>query len=166
MTEEPMLKFTISLRYFMLVPAVGAGLGALLMFWEGAVKIANAALASVAGDAKGVIGSVMSGTDTFLFGIVLAVFAYAIAFGFVLNLSQEDRTKLPSWMRVSGVQELKNTLVEVILVYLIVDFVTDWPDTAADLPWQILVKPISILLIAAAFYLFTVRSQSHSSDAM
>jgi hypothetical protein len=68
-------------------------------------------------------------------------------------------------MRVSGVQELKNTLVEVILVYLIVDFVTDWPDTAADLPWQILVKPISILLIAAAFYLFT-GSRSHSSNAM
>jgi uncharacterized membrane protein YqhA len=161
-----MLNFGISLRYFLLIPVIGAGLGALLLFWEGAVKIANAAVASLAGDAKGVISSVMSGTDTFLFGIVLAVFSYAIAFGFVLNLPQEERAKLPSWMRVGGVHELKNTLVEVILVYLIVDFVTDWPETTADLPWQILVKPISIFLIAAAFYLFTVRSHSHASNAM
>ncbi len=157
-----MLKFTISLRYFMLIASLGAGVGALLMFWQGAVKIVYAALSSISGDAKAVIGSVMSGTDTFLFGIVLAVFAYAIAFGFVFDLSQEDRKSLPNWMRVNSVHELKDTLVGVILVYLIVDFTTDWPDIDANLPWQTLVKPISILLIAAAFYLFSVRPEARS----
>lgn len=132
------------------------------MFWQGAVKIVEAARLSPGDNAKAVIVQVMSGTDTFLFGIILAVFAYAIAFGFVFDLSTEDRKSLPAWMRVGGVHELKDTLVGVIIVYLIVDFTTDWPGTDDDLPWQTLVKPISILLIAAAFYLFAARPQSRS----
>lgn len=152
-----MLKFIISLRYLMLIASAGAGVGALLMFWQGAVKIATALLAIGGDDPKLVVGSVMSGTDTFLFAIVLAVFAYAIAFGFVFDLSDEDRKSVPSWMHVDGVHELKDTLVGVILVYLVVDFATDWPGIDSSSPWQTLIKPVSILLIAAAFYLFSVR---------
>jgi uncharacterized membrane protein YqhA len=159
-----MLKAFISLRYALLIASVGAGIGALLMFWQGAMMIGEATLASLDGDAKVVIGLVMRGIDTFLIGIVLAVFGYAIAFGFIFDIPSEDRKKLPSWMRVNGVHELKDTLVGVILVYLIVDFTTDWPNVDADLPWQTLVKPISILLIAAAFYLFADPRTENNRD--
>lgn len=150
-----MLKAAISLRYLMLVAAVGAAFGALLMLWVGCERLGRAALA-IAGNegTKAVIGSVMGGTDAFLFGIVLIIFAYSIAFGFVFELAAEERKGLPSWMRVTGVQELKNNLVGVILVYLVVDFATDLPEVDTDLHWEMLVKPLSILMIAAAYFLF------------
>ena len=164
-----MLKFVIALRYLMLIASLGASLGALLMFGQGAEQIINAGIASAQGDWKMAIGSVMSGTDTFLFGIVLLIFAYAIAFGFVFELSPEDRARLPTWMRVKGLNELKRTLVSVIIVYLIVDFATDMPDIPGDIPgdmpWSALIKPISILLIAGAFYLLSAAHQLPATDA-
>jgi len=60
-------------------------------------------------------------------------------------------------MRLSGMSELKVTLVGAILVYLIVDFATDWSEQQGPLSWLVLTKPISILLIAAAFRLFAVN---------
>ena len=95
----------------------------------------------------------MSATDAFLFGIVLVIFAYAIAFGFAFDVSPETHEKLPPWMRINRVSDIKHTLIEVILVYLVVDFATDSAQ-AVDLSWQTLVKPLSIAIIAAASRLF------------
>jgi uncharacterized membrane protein YqhA len=156
-----MLKAATSLRFLMLIAALGAALGAVLMLWQGCVRMIEAAQALFAGHERLVTTSVMGGTDAFLFGIVLVIFAYAIAFGFVFELTPEDRRLLPSWMRVEGVNELKNTLVGVILVYLFVDFATDWPEIDNQLTWEMLVKPISIFLIAAAYSLFA----GHGAEA-
>ena len=71
------------------------------------------------------------------------------------DLTPDQRKLLPAWMRVEGVHELKNTLVGVILVYLVVDFATDWPEVDSTLTWEMLVKPLSIFLIAAAYTLFS-----------
>jgi hypothetical protein len=99
-----------------------------------------------------VTAGVMAATDALLFGIVLVVFAYATAYGLALP-PQERRDALPDWMHVQGVGELKRTLVEVIIVYLIVDFATDFATGEALLAWPVLVKPVSILLIALALRL-------------
>ena len=144
-----MLRYALSLRLIMLVGSLGAMFGALLMFWQGGAHIVTAMGALVAAnDPKLVTGSVMSSTDAFLFGIVLVIFAYVIAFGFAFDVSPETREKLPPWMRINRISDLKHTLIEVILVYLVVDFATDWAQ-AADLSWETLVKPLSIVLIAA-----------------
>ena len=94
-------------------------------------------------------------TDALLFGIVLLIFAYAIAFGFVIQLSEANRQRLPAWMQIEGVTELKITLVQVILVYLIVDFATDISEPDTEVTWQTLVMPIAILLIAGALRLMS-----------
>jgi uncharacterized membrane protein YqhA len=151
------LRLAISLRFVLLMASFGAAVGALVMFWVGGSRILAAALSiGVNQNAKAIIASVMGGRDAFLFGVVLVIFAYAIAFGFVFDLPAEARKSLPSWMRVNSVSELKDTLVEVILVYLVVDFATDWPEIDTELSWQMLVKPLSIFLIAGAFRLFAV----------
>lgn len=159
-----MLRIALRLRYVMLVASFGAALGALVMFYEASASMVGAAAAIFQGqESKQVIAQVMGGTDVFLFGIVLVIFAYAIAFGFVFNLTAEERAQMPGWMRATGMGELKATLVGVILVYLVVDFATDWAVNTSELNWLILVKPISILLIAAAFRLFAVaRTDAHS----
>ncbi len=147
-----MLHLILSLRYVMLIASLGAAVGATLLLWEGASEVFEAALAVAAGeDRRSIIASIMHGTDAFLFGIVLVIFAYAITFGFVFDRTLPGWERLPAWMRINSVSELKSTLVEVILLYLLVDFATDLPETEGDLSWQFLAKPLSILAIAIAF---------------
>ena len=124
-----MLRLVLSLRIVMLVASFGAAFGAVLMFWEGGLKLVAAASTIAAEhDAKAVIAPVMQATDMLFFGIVLVIFAYAIAFGFAIDLSAETRRGLARWMRVEGIDEVKRTLIGVILVFLIVDFATDWAE--------------------------------------
>ena len=154
-----MLKVVLSLRVIMLVASLGAVLGAALMFWLGFSKLlhsAHAAFALETTNATAVTVGVMGATDAFLFGVVLIIFAVAIAFGFVFELPELLAAHLPAWMRVNGIGELKHTLVEVILIYLIVDFATDIAEGEDHLSWRILVVPLSILLIAGSLRLIGV----------
>lgn len=160
-----MLQYALSLRLIMLIGALGAMVGALLMFWLGGANVFSAMRSLLAGhENKFVTGLIMSATDSFLFGVVLVVFAYAITFGFAIDLKPQTRERLPQWMRIDSVSGLKHTLVEVILVYLVVDFATDWAQ-GSDLSWTTLLKPTSILLIAAASRLLSGSHPPTSPDA-
>src|SRR5690606_37735111 len=130
LTQEngPMIRFVHVLRLVTLIASLGIALGAILMFWLGAAKLASGLGVVFTTDEAAVttvITTVMEATDAFLFGLVLIVFAYGIMFSFAFELPGTVRAKLPSWMRVGGIGELKNTLIEIILLYLIVDFATD-----------------------------------------
>jgi uncharacterized membrane protein YqhA len=160
-----MIHLILSLRWITLVAALGAAMGAVLMLGVGGAKLAHtfgfAPLTSKT-DGLSVVALVMQATDAFLFGLVLIVFAYAIAFGFAFDLSEGTRARLPRWMRVDGIAEIKITLIEVILVYLVVDFVTDTVEVETRISWDMLVKPVAILLIAGALRLIeTKRSEVH-----
>jgi len=137
-----------------------------MMFWLGAAKLAGGMSFVFQGDGTGthfVITAVMEATDAFLFGLVLVVFAYGITFGFAFDLPPAVRAKLPPWMRVQGIGELKNTLIEIILVYLIVDFATDVAEVETRVSWDMLLKPAAIFLIAGALRLVrNPRSEDHA----
>jgi uncharacterized membrane protein YqhA len=151
-----MLRAALSLRLVLLSAALGTGVGALIMFWQGLATTLHAAVGLYHGEeAKLVTAAVMGATDIFLFGIVLVIFTYAIVFGFVFKLAKPDRRKLRAWMRPTGMHELKTTLISAILVYLVVDFATDWAEIGQNITWTLLVKPMSILMLAAALRLFT-----------
>jgi uncharacterized membrane protein YqhA len=136
-----MLRILLSLRAVMLLASLGAALAAVLMFWLGFSKLLHGASAALAAetDAKAITAGVMGATDAFLFGVVLIIFAYAITFGFVFETPEGRVERMPTWMRVSSVGELKHTLVGVIIVYLIVDFATDIAVSETHLTWQTLV---------------------------
>jgi uncharacterized membrane protein YqhA len=173
MTRERWLNFAKSLRFIMLFGAFGAAFGAILMFWKGGTKMVSGFKYLLAGDSsKTVIASIMGGTDAFLFGIVLVIFTYAIVFGFVFDLTDEERRGLPEWMRAKGITDLKETLVSVVLVYLVVDFATDWPESDLVQIWLIVGKAISIFLLAAAFRLLPMttverelQKEAHKQEA-
>jgi uncharacterized membrane protein YqhA len=151
-----MLRAALSLRLVLLLAAFGTGIGALIMFWQGLQLTWEAAVGLYEHvDHKLVAAHVMGATDIFLFGIVLVIFTYAIIFGFVFKLPKQDRRKLRAWMRPTGMHELKTTLISAILVYLVVDFATDWAELGTNMSWSMLVKPISILMLAASLRLFT-----------
>lgn len=151
-----MVHFILSLRWVAIVAALGAALGGLLMFFEGCLKLVHAlgmVLQPSVDSEVSVIATVMQATDAFLFGLVLIVFAYAITFGFAFRLPSDLRTKAPLWMRVEGLGEIKITLIQVVLVYLVVDFVTDVVELEMRITWEMLVKPVAIVLIAGALRL-------------
>src|SRR5205809_6476638 len=161
-----MLRFALALCVVTLVAAVGVGFGAIVMVWMDDAKLAGGmSFVFLAGEmrAQSVITAVMEATDAFLFGLVLVVFAYGITFGFAVNLPFAVRVKLPPWMRVEGIGELKNTLIEIIVVYLIVDFATDVAEFETRVSWDMLVKPAAIFLIAGALRLLrNSRSEDHT----
>jgi uncharacterized membrane protein YqhA len=156
-----MIHLVLSLRWITLVAAFGAAIGAVLMFGVGGAKLAHAFGFGETGGLS-VAALVMQAADAFLFGLVLVVFAYAIAFGFAFDLPEGARARLPRWMRVDGIAEIKITLIEVILVYLVVDFVTDVVEVETQVSWDMLVKPVAVLFIAGALRLIeTKRSGVH-----
>src|SRR3954471_20494453 len=89
-----MLRAALSLRFLMLLGSAGALIGAGVMVWVGGGKLACAPREGTTHDgAAPALG--MGATDAFLFGVVLMIFAYAIAFGLVFELAPEDRGRLP-----------------------------------------------------------------------
>jgi uncharacterized membrane protein YqhA len=140
----------------MLFASFGAMVGGLMMFWAAGTKLARGFEVLCVGGQEDYVGAaIMMATDSLLFGVVLVIFAYAIAFGFVFQLSETSRNRLPAWMHIQGVAELKVTLVQVILVYLTVDFATDISEPGDRLSWETLVMPIAILLLSGALVLMS-----------
>ncbi len=151
-----MVRYLLPLRFLLLFASLGALTGAGIMFWLGCAELRHGAevlWVGGSGSAREITTAVMGATDAFLFAIVLIIFAFSIAVGFVLQPEGGTLERLPEWMHVHGVKELKHILVEVIIVYLVVDFATDVAAGEGPLAWQTLVKPASIVLIAVALRL-------------
>jgi uncharacterized membrane protein YqhA len=161
-----MLKVAFSLRLALLIASFGAVLGAGVIFWLGFYKLMHSvqeAFGPETVNTKTVAAGVMGATDAFLFGVVLIIFASTITFGFALDLPERLATHLPAWMKVKDISELKETLVQIILIYLIVDFATDIAESETPLSWPALVKPLAILLIAGSLWLFGGMHQREES---
>lgn len=151
-----MLRAALSLRYVMLFGSFGALIGGLVMFLEGATKLATAVqiLWRPGEKENAAIGFVMAATDAFLFGVVLMIFAGMITFGFVLSVASQQKESLPRWMQIGDVSQLKRTMIEVIIVFLIVDFASDMAEQD-KVDWVALVKPAAVILIAGALRLIS-----------
>jgi len=96
----------------MLIGSAGAMVGALLMFLQGGVLLHEAWHTVFAeGDAvqKQVTVPMLEAVDSFPFGIVLVIFAYGIAIGFVFTLPKGYGEHLPPWIKVGGVGQLNTT---------------------------------------------------------
>ena len=114
---------------------------------------------------------VLEAVDAFLFGIVLVIFAYGIAIGFVFSLPEGYGRRLPNWMKVEGVGQLKATLAEVVIVVLIAIFarvVVGTVELDKPFDWPMLVLPASIFLIATALRMIELggaKGSHNSSEA-
>ena len=142
--------------------------GSLLMFLQGGVFLHEAWHTILAeGDAvqKQVTVPVLEAVDSFLFGIVLVIFAYGIAIGFVFALPKEYGERLPTWMKVGGVGQLKATLAEVVIVVLIVIFARIIVEANGQLQWSMLVLPASILLIAVAVRMIELGGERRARES-
>src|SRR4029078_7203860 len=101
---------------------------------------------------------------SFLFGIVLVIFAYGVAIGFVFTLPEGYGKRLPAWMNVAGLGQLKETLTEVVVVVLIVIFARTVVEAEGKFDLSMLVLPVSILFIAAALRLIDFAGVKHAKS--
>jgi uncharacterized membrane protein YqhA len=146
----------------MLLGSVGAFFGSLLMFYQGFLFLF---------DAVGMLGEendhgvtqitvpVLEAVDSFLFGVVLVIFAYGIVVGFLVRLPERLARRLPRWMKISGVGQLKQILAEVVVVVLIVIFARVVVESGGHFDWSMLVLPVSILLLAGAIWLLELGAE-------
>ena len=167
METHPLLTFFLSLRAIMLIGSVGALVGSLLMFLQGGFFLHEAWHTILAeGDAvqKQVTVPVLEAVDSFLFGIVLVIFAYGIAIGFVFTLPEGYGKRLPPWMKVGGVGQRRLELAEVVIVVLIVIFARIVVEANGHLQWSMLVLPASILMISAALRMIELGSKEGAKE--
>jgi len=160
------LGFPLGLRAIMLIGSAGAMVGTLLMFLQGSSFLYHAWHDFFSG--QQLVVPVLEAFDAFLFGIVLVIFAYGIAIGFVFSLPEGYGRRLPNWMKVEGVGQLKATLAEVVIVVLIVIFarvVVGTVELDKPFDWPLLVLPASILLIAAALGMIELGAAKRSRNA-
>jgi uncharacterized membrane protein YqhA len=152
----------------MLIGSVGAILGSLLMFLQGAYYLIEAAQTLIlpgAISSNPVTVPVLEAIDSFLFGVVLVIFAYGIAIGFVLPLPPGMGRRLPKWMKIQGVGQLKEILAQAVMVVLIVIFARIVVESGAIFQWNMLVLPISVLLIAIALRMIGLRKVDKADES-
>jgi uncharacterized membrane protein YqhA len=167
------LRVFFGLRLVMLVGSVGAFLGSLLMFYQGFLYLGDALSTLARGEAgeDGVVQvtvPILEAVDSFLFGVVLVIFAYGIVVGFLVVLPEGVSQRLPVWMKIGGVGQLKQILAEVVVVVLIVIFARVVVESGGHFEWSMLVLPVAILLLAGAIWLLELGSEagaSHASEA-
>ena len=163
-----LLSLLLGLRAIMLIGSAGAMIGSLLMFLQGGFYLHEAWHTLITpGEAaeRSVTVPVLEAVDAFLFGIVLVIFAYGIAIGFVFTLPEGYGRSLANWMKIEGVSQLKGILSEVVVVVLIVIFARVVVEASGKFEWSMLVLPLSILLIAVALRMIELAGGKAGNDS-
>ncbi|WP_255151322.1 YqhA family protein [Halorarius halobius] len=114
------------MRYFLLMPVLVAFVGAMTMFAVGGYHTFKAVAALViqfqVGGAK-VTLPIIKALDAFLVGIILVIFSFGVYDFFISTLDPARYASIrPDWFKFDSTGELKNKLIEVVLVILAIKF--------------------------------------------
>jgi uncharacterized membrane protein YqhA len=159
-------------RYVSVIAVVFAAVGAVLMFFIGAVSTVDAVVYYLGGHEDKAFSSdaalaatveLVSALDQFLLGLVLLVFAFGVYSLWVVadtEAWEDERTRIhaPDWLNVESVTDLKVKLLEVIAVLLAVLFLKGVL-IDPEIVWADLVIPIAVVLFALTVWL--IRRAEH-----
>jgi len=90
--------------------------------------------------------------DVFLIALVFIVFAIGIVELFVVPSDHPGLEKVPGWMRVRSLTELKFVLWEALLVTLVVGSVEGLVVSFHEPAWVMLMMPTATLILAVGLY--------------
>ena len=91
--------------------------------------------------------------DTFLLALVFLVFSIGVLELFSAHNDDRALERVPAWMRVKSLAELKFIIWEAILVALVVASVEGLVAAGHQLTWTALIVPIALLILSAGLYL-------------
>jgi len=156
-----MWKLLLGIRHVSIIGVISSFVGSFLMFYVGAYKTfigvwdyfggIRPDLAPAHMTAEDIaIGRMILALDSFLVALILMYFGYAIYALFIANAGEAEKTDIPRWLIPSGIGELKEVLAQVLIVILFVLAVRVLWLSLDNLTWELLVVPITIVLLALA----------------
>jgi uncharacterized membrane protein YqhA len=113
-------------RYAVIVPAIAAIIGALLLMVQGSIEMVVVVYNSVTTDTylKDTIVDVLTAVDAILLGTVLLVIGYGL-----YELFIDPELPVPAWLRVRDLDDLKSKLIGVVVAIIAVVFVGVFVDS-------------------------------------
>ena len=154
----------LKLRYLSIIASLCSFAGSAFLFFLGAFKTYKAIAAFInktpppdhfshlAEGERALVG-IVEAVDTFLFALVLLIFAVGIIRIFILAPEeQEQHTGPKPWWHVGNVTELKATLLEIIIVMLAVLFLK--VVLIDQLSFELLIIPAGAAILAGVYWVF------------
>ena len=122
----PMNKILGLTRYAVVVPALAAILGALLLMAQGSIAMVIVVISAVTNEStlKDTIVDVLTAVDAILLGTVLLVIGYGL-----YELFIDAEVDVPLWLRVRDLDDLKSKLIGVVVAIIAVVFVGVFVDS-------------------------------------
>ncbi len=169
-----MLSSLFRIHYIAIVAVVGSLFGAVLMMLIGSYHVVLAIMTGLGfgqglftfGNTSEAVGLIPESVDNFLLGFILLYFAYSMYF--LITLPEERRhlgqVKMPSALRVANLDEMKRTILIVIVVSLSVSLLQEVTTAEDGFEAQDLFVPASILAVALAVRLINWDTRAREPD--
>lgn len=141
-------------RFIILLPVVGAWLAAVITLVFGAyevVQVIASFFSTVVDPAKAVKLSVINlieAVDLFLLGTAF----YIIALG-LYELFIDEKAPVPSWLAIHDLDDLKNKLINIVVVVLGVQFLAQVLDGSEGMNLLPYGTAIAVVILALGFFI-------------
>jgi uncharacterized membrane protein YqhA len=152
-----MFKYLLKIRYIVVVIVVLAALDAVAFLVMGTLTALEGYKhllgETVAGETPRPGLELLHSLDFCLVAMVLVVLALGTAELFLLDPTVDQSVRLPPWLRLNSISELKVLLWETILTTLLILSLSGLTATAFAKPdWTVLLTPAAILTLALSLY--------------
>jgi len=157
-----MFQSLLKIRYLALVLVVVAVIHALAFMALG-IRTALHAYHLILSGAKDVGENrpgveLLHSLDTLFISMVLIVLALGMAKLFLRNPTEHDDSKLPVWLRIESITELKVLIWETVLTTLLIVAMSDVSSALYEpTTWAILLTPAAVLLLAISLFFIKRR---------
>lgn len=113
-------------RYAVIVPAIASMIGALLLMAQGSISMLFIVFQAVVNQTplKDTIVDVLTAVDAILLGTVLLVIGYGL-----YELFVDTHIKVPDWLQIRDLDDLKSKLIGVVVAIIAVIFVGVFVDS-------------------------------------
>lgn len=158
-----MLRHALGLsRYIVLIPVIGTFVASIALMIHEAVVIGQAvfnllqerSLSPRAG--KDIAVAMLEAVDVFLISIV----AYIISLGLYV-LFIDESLRLPRWLKIHDLDDLKSHLVSIVIAVLAVLFLREAVARAGDLDLLKLAAALALMIAALTFFLMMRGAGRH-----
>jgi uncharacterized membrane protein YqhA len=148
-------RFLERARYLAIIAVFGSLVSALVGFLIGTQKAVALAVRALRGLEENPSLRLVQTMDSFLIGAALLLFALATYELFI------DSLKLPDWLRVESLDDLKGKLAGIVVLVMAVEFLEQLT-TETDMT-ALLKRAIAIALVAGVLTVFGRTSVAHKS---
>lgn len=158
-----MRRFVELSRYIVILPVLGSLLGALTLMligtWEVILSIIG--IANSKSPLKDTVVGILTAVDTLLLATVLLVIGYGL-----YELFVDSEVKLPPWLEINNLDDLKNKLIGVVVAIIAVVFLGQLVDDNATNNDIFLTGVGSgALVIGLSAFIFATRKAATSSSS-